>query len=121
MERLKFSRTKRRSGNEKCSSSVRLARLCEEHGENNDKYQASPRPFHGKGLARPASTSQGPSDFGDRRRYADLGDLRGNLHGRPIHSRRAGCTANPSMSGAKCAVLQRLAAASRAKKAAASP
>src|SRR5712692_8445396 len=115
MEKLRFSRMKRRNSNEKCPPSVRLAHLCEEHRKNNDKYQASPGSFYRRGLARSSSASQDTFDFRDRRRYADLGCECRNFYGGPVHGGRAGCTANPSMSGAECAVLQRLDPACRAK------
>src|SRR5260370_904776 len=121
MVKPRSSRTKRRSGNEKCTPSVRLAHLCKEHGEDNDKHQASPGPFHRRGLAGSSPTSKSPFDLCGWRRYADLRCECGNVYGRSLYVGGAGRTANSDMSGAECPVFQRFPTACREKEAAASP
>jgi len=50
-ERPRFSLTKRRSLNEKRSPSIRLAHLRQEHGEDDNQYQATTRPLHWRSFA----------------------------------------------------------------------
>src|SRR5579864_5399476 len=111
---------RRRSGNEKRLPSLRLAHLCEEHGKDDHKYQAAARTLHRRSVARSTAAGQSALDFSDWRRYADLCCERGHFNGRPLHGGGAGCAANPSMPGEKCAVLQRLGAGSWAQEAPAS-
>src|ERR1700747_756923 len=121
MARHRFLPTKRRTPNEECTSSVRLAHVCKEPGEDHDQHQVASGPLYRGTVARSSATGEGPFYFRRGWRYSDLGDQRGHFHDRPVYGRRAWCAAGASMPGTPCAELQRFDTTCRTKEAAAPP
>src|SRR6266536_4146716 len=106
LEKRRFSPTKRRSQDEKCTPSLRLADLCEEHRENHDQHQASAGPPYRRGVARSPATGESPFGICDWRRHPNRRDQCSDLFGRSLHDRRSPSATHPRLSGAECAVLQ---------------
>src|ERR1700685_2656748 len=121
MEKPRFSLTKRRRPNEKCTPSVRLAHLCEEDREDDHQHQIATRPLHRGGLTRSSEASQSPSHFSDRRGHTDCSRQRSYLLKRQVHGGRARCAADSSLSRTKCTVFQRLNTVGRAQETAPAP